>query len=260
MLGLNPLLLTFGVNDAHCDVLVGLAVLIAALTLQTKRWLWAGLALGVAVSIKGSAAPAVVAACVWAWCCFGRAAALRIGLAASVVVGAGLVFAGGLDVVQPLRDASRRHTRFSVWNPVHDALGGWLGTGPPTLGPADGVVATASGIVVAAVGCFFIYRHRNDAAPFAAVVVGLIAYQVLGAYVLAWYVAWSLPVLALIWRSRTALVAFAHASWLALAYLNGYLAIAVAVLSLGWFVLRRFQGKAAFPWLSSSGRPILAGP
>jgi hypothetical protein len=45
--------------------------------------------------------------------------------------------------------------------------------------------------------------------------------MLVGSYVTAWYVAWSLPVLALVWRSRLAWLAVVHAALLQLATLPG---------------------------------------
>src|SRR5439155_22873304 len=46
----------------------------------------------------------------------------------------------------------------------------------------------------------------------------LLAFLLLGQYVLPWYVAWELPALALVWRSRLAMLAAAQAALLGLAY------------------------------------------
>ena len=165
---------------------------------------------------------------------------------------------GFSESLQPLSDASNRHTRFSLWNPVHTALANHLGSGPPMLGPADPIVAKLAAIVVAVVGLMLIYRHRKDATSYVVVVVALVAYQVLGAYVLAWYVAWSFPALALSWRSRTAAVAMGHASWVAIAYLNGYLAIVLVAGLMVWLLWRRYRGQPAFPWVNSDDRSILS--
>jgi hypothetical protein len=49
-----------------------------------------------------------------------------------------------------------------------------------------------------------------------------VAAYLLGApYVLPWYVAWALPVLALVWRSPVSALVLAYAGALAVAYLNG---------------------------------------
>lgn len=249
LVGLNPLLLTYGVNDAHCDVLVGLAVLFAATSAADARSWRAGIGLGMAALIKITALPALAGLAVWMLLRRGMGASARAVAAFAAVVIAGLALAGGLQVLQPLHQAANRHTRFSLWNPVHQVLSAWLGTGLPTQGPADAPVAFAANALVALAGIALIYRYRNDVAPFLAVTAGLVAYQLFGAYVLAWYAAWALPTLALEWRSRLAALVMAHASLIAIAYLNGYFALATITALAAWWVHRRANHRHVLPWI-----------
>lgn len=221
--GLNPLLLTFGVNDAHADVLLGFLVLAAVISLDRRRLALAGMILGLAVLIKISALPAIAGAVIWATVRIGVVPALRVALASLITVAAGFLAAGGREVLDPLLAASSRHSRFSLWNPVHDALS--FVASAATL---DRPISLLAGMTVAAVGLTFIWRHRRDGSAAVPVTAGLVAYQVLGAYTLSWYAAWSIPALALAWRSRIAAIAMVHGSWIAVAYLNGYLALILA--------------------------------
>jgi len=232
IVGCNPLLLTFGVNDAHCDVLIGFFVLAAVLALE-RRWYFAGgVLLALAASVKIAALPAVGGALFWiAWREGGvcnnskKIASFFIGVV--LAMGALLLAAGGSDALTPLRDATGRHTRFSVWNPLHQLITNHSAQSLPTHATADNVISMCASVVVVVIGLALMWRHRKDTNAVVAVVVGLVVYQFFGAYVLSWYAAWSLPALALAAGSRTSVVAMAHGSWVAVAYFSGYGGIAV---------------------------------
>jgi hypothetical protein len=237
--GLNPLLLTFGVNDAHCDLMIGLGVLAAVLALERRWFVGAGAALALAAMVKISALPAVAGACVWVYFRYGISNVLRVGGTAVLLIASGLLAAGGRDAIEPLLQAGGRHTRFSIWNPLHDVVTSITGSGIPTHTFADRVASAAAGLTIVVVALWLIWRHRRDASAAVIVVIGLVVYQVLGAYTLSWYAAWSLPALALMPRSRTAFVAMAHGSWVAIAYLSGYGVLVVTVAAVAWWLVKR---------------------
>lgn len=245
LIGLNPLLLTFGVNDAHCDVLIGFFVLAAVLSLERRRFLVTGVLLALAASVKIAVLPALAGAFVWI--------AFRDDIvqnkirnaaqfaAGSLVTLVGLLLlAGGMDALSPLSDATGRHTRFSFWNPLHDLITNNTAASLPTHSTADVTVSLLASATVALVGIALILRHRKDVNAVIVVVVGLVTYQLLGAYVLSWYAAWSLPALALASGSRTFLLAMAHGSWVAIAYFSGFGGIAVLSLAaVIWLAMKR---------------------
>lgn len=269
--GLNPLLLTFGVNDGHCDLLAGLGIAGAVVVLTPANSkepsvtpaaiVVAGMFIAFAVLVKVSLLPASLGAAVWLW---GRRRSwwppIVLLATVGVVVVVGFALAGGLDALEPLRSAAARHTRFSVWNPFHEVAKVTLGDGLPTQSPADRAVALAANVTVATAGLAFIWRQRRSADPVLAVIAGLAAYQLLGAYVLSWYAAWSLPALTLEWRSRTAALVMGHASLVAIAYLNGYLASMVLTGVLGWLAARWWRSRKQKDEQGKLPRPILARP
>jgi hypothetical protein len=75
---------------------------------------------------------------------------------------------------------------------------------------ATGAVLGLSGLLVARR-----LHHENPAIVAGAAVV---AYLLLGFYVLPWYLAWGLPTLALAWRSKFTWIALLHGGLLHLAY------------------------------------------
>src|SRR5205814_2256016 len=64
------------------------------------------------------------------------------------------------------------------------------------------ITAHPSGLLVLALsattGAALLRRGRREATPFLALAGGLLAYLVVGAYVLPWYAAWVLPLLCLV--------------------------------------------------------------
>lgn len=252
LVGLNPLLLTMGVNDAHCDLLIGLCVLAAVLALERRRFLISGVLIGLGVAVKFACLPALGGAIVWAFFAGSKSDPARnssvFAMAkrgAAVLAGAlatnGLLLAllGGLDVFSALASAAGRHTRFSIWNPLHDLITNNSASALPTHSVADTTISIAANLAVLVIGLIAIFKCRNDPRPIVAVACGLVVYQLFGAYVLAWYAAWSLPALSLQASSRTYVISLAHACWVAIAYFSGFGGIAVLILA--GFLLWRFR-------------------
>lgn len=233
----NPIVLAFGINDAHCDLLLGLLVLAAVPLLDHKRWIWAGVLIGLAVLIKISAIPVIAGAFIWA---LGhkQVRGAIVTAATSVVVSlAGLASVGIGNYLQAMSQVSSRQSRFSVWSPFHGLLDELTPWAPSTTNSITSLVALAS---VAVVGLLLIWKGSALATSAISLTGGLVAYQVVGAYTLAWYVLWALPALALLWaldRSDNgltrgqvvAVIAIGFASWTALAYFSGYFAVVAIV-------------------------------
>lgn len=212
-LGLNPLTVVSVVNGAHNDALVGLAVLAAVLLATDRRPGWAGAALGAGALVKVGALLPLGALALWVWARHGGRAAAALAGAGAATVAAGCAAGGGPVVLAPLADAQLRFTAGSVWSGPRR----WLGD---TEAVRRRIASLATLTVLGTTLVLAVRRLRQAEA---ALVVGasVLAYMLLGSYVTAWYVAWSLPVLALAWRWRLAWVAVAHAALLQLATLPG---------------------------------------
>lgn len=235
--GLNPLTTVSVVNGGHNDALVGLALLVAVLLAADGRVGWAGAAGGAGVLVKVGGALPLAALGAWVVVTLGWRAAARFASAGAGVVGAGLVAAGGGQVLAPLEEARLRFTSGSVWAWPRRWLTGETGLTSVTAAaePAVERIAAAAWASVAAMAALLAWarlgrlRSRPPAphpvgdhtAAAAAVVVGaVVAYMLLGSYVAPWYLAWALPVLGLCWRSRLAWVAAAHGGLLLLTSLR----------------------------------------
>ncbi len=220
-IGLNQLVVVTTVNNAHNDAFIGLAAL-AAVVIAKRRPVFAGALLGLAALIKVAALlPAGVLA-LWLYRKGMRRAAVLLGGAAGAVTALGYA-AAGTAAVQVLGSARERMNRGSLWYPVREVLTNLRTGNHPTavalhdardtIGPR---LSTLSTVAVLALALLIAYRARRDAPVVVAAAV--IAYTVLGAYILPWYMVWGLPLLALAWHTRMAVLAVALDFVLELAY------------------------------------------
>jgi hypothetical protein len=207
-LGLNPALLAV-VNGGHNDLVVGAALLASVLLARDRRAFAAGIAAAAAVLVKLVVILAVVALAVWMWRRYGRALATRMVLTVGgVVTTAYLAF--GLHGLDAVRAASAHTSRSNVFNlPVR------LVTGGSALLPHEGSIAL---VLMGATIVVLLVTLPREAAPASVAGAALLVFMFGAAYVLPWYVAWALPVLALVWRSLVATVAALHSAVLTLAY------------------------------------------
>ncbi|MFN2608940.1 MAG: hypothetical protein ABR511_13800 [Acidimicrobiales bacterium] len=213
LLGVNPVVVVGVVNGAHNDALVGLAVLGGALLVAARRPVWAGAALAAGALVKVAALLPLGGLVAWVWWHHGRRPAAVLAATAGAVGLAGLGLGGGTSVVSALGDASARVNGGSVWAaPLR-----WLaGTGTATAA-TDGRALAWVGTALA-VGLLAVLARRRPEAEGPVLVAGaaVVAYLLVGTYVLPWYLAWGLPVLALAWRWRVGWLALLQAAVLEL--------------------------------------------
>jgi alpha-1,6-mannosyltransferase len=213
-LGLNPVTVIAVVNGAHNDALIGLALLGGVLLVAAKRPAWAGAAMALGALVKIAALLPLAAVALWVWRRHGHRAALTLAGVAGAVTAAGVLLAGGPVVVEPLRDAALRFSKGSVWAAprrwLASALTGSAGGVTEASRLSGRILSTVALVAVVALTVVLLRSvHRPGAAQ--VVAVSVVAYTLLGAYVLPWYLAWSLPALALCWRWPLAWLAVAQA-------------------------------------------------
>jgi alpha-1,6-mannosyltransferase len=223
VLGLNPLVVISVVNGGHNDAWVGLGVLVGVLLVTKERFRWAGLVLAAAVLVKVAAVLPLAAVGLWVWRNKGFRPAVELGAAAAVAGIVGYVATGGPAALAPLHSAQLHFSGASVWYGPRR----WL----TYAGVRNGLSAGAAGqtarqvvSAVAAVGfggltILLAARRLHHADPALAAGAAVLAYTLLGAYVLPWYVFWGLPVLLVAWRSRLAWLALLHGAVLHLVYI-----------------------------------------
>lgn len=214
--GLNPVVVAI-VAGGHNDLLVGVALLAAVLAAQKGWAVRAGLLLAAAVLVKVSAALALVAVVAWMGFRYGWRRGARSAVAAGAAVLIGYALAGGSAALQPMRHASTYRSKASIWSfPVS-----WIERtvfGDHTVNLH--AIADAAVVAVVLVAVVVAASRLRDRDPALAVGGAMFVYLLGAAYVLPWYAGWALPVLALAWRSRLALVAQLQAAVLLLIYVD----------------------------------------
>jgi alpha-1,6-mannosyltransferase len=214
--GLNPVIVAI-VAGGHNDLLVGLALLAAVLAAQKGWAARAGLLLAAAVLVKVSAALALVAVVAWIGFRFGWRRGARAAAAAGGAIVLAYALAGGSAVLEPIRQASTYRSKASIWSfPVS-----WMERtvfGAHTMNLHAITDAAVVGVVIIAVVVAASRLRGRD--PALAAGGAVFVYLLGAAYVLPWYAGWALPVLALAWRSRLALVAQLQAAVLLLIYID----------------------------------------
>jgi alpha-1,6-mannosyltransferase len=212
--GLNPAVIAV-VSGGHNDLLVGLALLAGTVLVANRRPGWAGVILAAGALVKLVAVLPVVALTAWTWRRRGRRDALVVaGTTGALTIG-GYAAAGGQAALQPLLAARALIGRVSIWNPVH-----WL----TQVLHVDGRIGTqqlgTTAIVVSAlvIVVFIALVALRDDSPALTTGGATLVFLLTAAYVLPWYAAWGLPVVALVWRSRVAQLTALQAAILTLAY------------------------------------------
>jgi hypothetical protein len=208
LVGLHPLVIVYVVNGGHNDALVALLLFGAAGAIARRPMLGA-LLIGIAASVKLTALLSVLGLVWWAWRHHGgRRALAGAGVAVGVPV-AGYVMAGGAAALAPLLAGSGRTSRVAVWGVVHFL--GDPGVIANHLAVMSAIATLALALPLVAVAA------RNDL-PHAAIAAPLLAYLLLGAYVLPWYLIWALPFAALMPNGQCARVFVAVSALTVVAY------------------------------------------
>lgn len=220
LIGLNPLVIFDLVNGGHNDALVGLALLAGVLLATRERFVLAAVFIALAALVKLAALLALVALLVWIWRRRGPRPAFISGAVAGAVIAVGYAVSGGLDAVQPLRDARLQMSRNSIWLlATSDGRARLFGLDRAPLSPEVlRPLASVSIVVVLAFAGILVASRLRDRTPTLVVGSALVAYLLASMYVLPWYVAWALPVLLLEWRSGLTRLVLAQSALYLIAY------------------------------------------
>jgi hypothetical protein len=195
-LGLNPAFLAVAVNGGHADLLMGLAILGAALCAARGRGWVAGLLIGLAALVKLTALLALVGIVLWAW----RARRTRVLVGAAVgtfvtmVVGYAAIFR---DAARVISSADHTVTAGSPWNGLADLLLGHDArrTVAHPLAPDTTLeVIAAVGLgLVAVLALLLGWRAARARDPRLTAGVTTASYTLGASYSFPWYANWSLP-------------------------------------------------------------------
>jgi hypothetical protein len=221
-IALNPALIVV-VNGGHNDIVVGLALLAGTLLLTDGHPREAGLVLGAGALVKLVLVLPLGALLIWAWRRRGLRAAVEAGATASTLLLGAYLAAGGVAALGPLLHASKQQSRSSLWQIATEWLARPLGVHRSALFSLEGGAALA--LIATVVVLVVLSATRGGAQPGSDSSTGVIVagtaalvYLFAGAYVLPWYSAWALPVLALVWSSRIAVLAAGQAALISVAY------------------------------------------
>jgi hypothetical protein len=194
----NPVLIASIVNGGHPDGLVA-AGLLAAVLVARKRPVVSGVLLAAAVLVKVNALLPAVVLIAWVFLRDDKRRSLTIATTTGVLVIGGYVAAGGIASLKPLRTTAHLVSFYSFWYPVERLIG----AGSSRMASIALVIVVVLAVVIAA-------GRMRDHGPAPTVAAALSVYLLAGPYILPWYTAPAIALLALYHRSRT--------TWLVLAY------------------------------------------
>jgi hypothetical protein len=198
--GLNPILLLWGVGGAHNDFLFVLTLMGAVTLALDGRERIAAAAVTVGAAVKASAGLPLLFLLAGARDRRAALAGAAIGGAATLALAA----AFGTDVLR-LLDAIRDQQDDVALFSFPNVLGEWLGYG----GLTDGIRAIALVVLVATLAVTLVSAWRGTLAWFEAAGWATAVLLVTSAWLLPWYLVWLLPLAALSEDSRLRAAALA---------------------------------------------------
>ncbi len=223
-LGCSPVLLAT-VHDAHNDVLIGLGLLAVVLLVDDHRYVLGGGIAALVIAVKAPAAVPIAAVAVWLCWRRGWRPALWFGAPLAAAITTAYLAVGGREALQPLRENAGDDSRFALWQPWRDArFEELLAHGVrwrTTLETVRDEMTTYALVLLVVVLLVALWRYRRAGHPGEVAGVAALALMLTSTYVMPWYPAMVLPVVALAWRSRTSRLVQVQAGFLMLAYAQG---------------------------------------
>ena len=218
--GFNPILIVAVVNGGHNDGLVALGLL-AAVLVARERPVVAGLLLGATALVKLNVLLPGAVLIAWLFVREDKRKALQASLATVSFVVIGYLAAGGSAALKPLHQAVGLVSQHSIWYVGERWIGAAFDVDDRAAARVSGWVThlTVLALIVVAVVAMLVAAGRlRDHGPEPVVAAALTVYLLASPYVLPWYAAPLIPLLAMRWRSRTTWVVLAYSALLFLAY------------------------------------------
>lgn len=192
----SPLVVTSVLNGLHVDLLVGAAALVAVKFLDRERWLEVGLSLGLAASLKISAAALVGAVLVFLAASRRlRGASQVAGYALGSFVASTLAFGGPRVVLGPVGDAAHRFSSFGLWSGLRRSLVGAVvahgGSGSVAAESVARWLPSLALVCAMLIAALLARRAARVQQPFVGE-VGIVALH-FTTYTLPWYAAMGIP-------------------------------------------------------------------
>ena len=223
-LGCSPIILST-VNDAHNDILIGLALLGVVLLVEDDRLGLASAVAALAIAIKLPVALPILAITSWLFWRRGTLSALKFAAPVAAAVTAAYLLVGGISSLKPIQQSAGDDSRFSVWKLFRTRrIESLQELGSTRDAAIDAVTQSISRyslalLVLGAVVLLLRYRRARHPGE-AATAVGLLI-CISAAYVMPWYAALLLPVAMLAWSSRSTILLQVQSAFLLIAYANG---------------------------------------
>jgi hypothetical protein len=191
-----------------------------------ERPVIAGILLGAITLIKVNVLLPGVVLIAWLFLRDDKRKSLTVGLTTAGVVVAGYLIAGGLLALKPLHNTAMFVSRHSIWYVAERWLTGALAhDGWTRVRAADyaaHLIPVVGLIVVVVIALLVAGGRVRDHRPEPVVAAALAVYVLASPYVLPWYTAPLIPLLALRWRSRTTWLVLSYSALLFLAYPSRY--------------------------------------
>lgn len=223
-LGCSPVLLAT-VNDAHNDMLLGLGILAVVLLVDDHRYALAGAIASLVIATKVPAAVPIGAVGVWLLWRRGWRPALWFAAPMFAAVTTAYLAVGGREALRPLRENSGDDSRFAIWQQLRNSrFEQMIADGVRwrvTLETVRDQMATYALVLLVVTLVVVLWRYRRAGHPGEVAGIACFVLMVTSTYVMPWYPAMALPVVALAWRSRASVLVQVQAAFLLVAYAHG---------------------------------------
>lgn len=223
-LGCSPVLLAT-VHDAHNDVLLGLGLLAVVLLVDDHRYVLGGGIAALVIAVKAPVAVPIAAVAAWLWWRRGWRPTAWFAMPLATAITTAYLAVGGPEALRPLRENAGDDSRFALWQPWRDArFEELLAQGVrwrTTLETVRDEMSTHALILLVVVLVIALWRYRRAGHPGEVAGVAALALMLTSTYVMPWYPAMVLPVVALAWHSRISRLVQVQAAFLLLAYAQG---------------------------------------
>jgi hypothetical protein len=203
--GFNPVLIASIVNGGHNDGLVALGVLGAVLIARARPSL-AGFILGAAALVKVNALLPAAVLVAWLFWRDEKRKGLIAGTTTGLLVIVGYAVVGGTAALKPLHNTAEFVSFHSFWYPVERLVARTF----DLHGAYQSRFAFVGLVIVIVIALMVAAGRARFNGPVPVVAVALSVYVLASPYILPWYTAPVIPLLALRHRART--------SWLILSY------------------------------------------
>ncbi len=223
-LGCSPVLLAT-VNDAHNDILLGLGLLAVVLLVDDRRYVLAGAVASLVIATKVPTAVPIGAVAAWVLWRRGWKPAAWFTVPMLGAVTTAYLAVGGREALLPLRENAGDDSRYAIWQQLRDSrFEQMLADGVRwrvTLETVRDQMSTYALVLLVTSLVVVLWRYRRAGHPGELAGIAGFVLMVTSTYVMPWYPAMVLPVVALAWRSRASVLVQVQAAFLLLAYAQG---------------------------------------